>query len=75
MRDYREQKMTIGQQAAIIVSSIFLCFSVHLGFLLQTSARQVSEYPQCVGWFAVEDELCQTEKSIDELKRAAAGLP
>jgi hypothetical protein len=67
--------MATGQQTAVIVGLICLCFSVHLGFLLQTSARQVSEYPQCVGWFAVEDKLCETEKSIDELKRAAAGLP
>ena len=67
--------MTRGQQTAIIVSVILVCFFIHLGFLLQTSARQVSEYPQCVGWFGVENERCNTDQMIDALDRAVAGLP
>ncbi|MET4132647.1 hypothetical protein ABIE62_001782 [Porphyrobacter sp. MBR-155] len=66
--------MTCGQQTAIIVSVILSCFFVHLGFLIQTSARQVSEYPHCVGWFGVEDERCKTDQVFDRL-RSSVGLP
>lgn len=66
--------MTRGQQTAIIVSVILSYFLVHLGFLIETSARQVSKYPECVGWFGVEDKRCETDQKINRL-RSSVGLP
>ena len=69
--------MTRARQTLILVATILLVSLIFLGFMLQSSKREVFDYPECIGWFGYENQECvdvaHRERLTDDLMRAARG--